>query len=261
MPNDNPQKPEARRLFPTTGFRNVLFALLLSTAVCGVMLLSRHWYVSHLRFSDISGLLGSVFILWEYIEEIRFSGFFGNLLLAWIPVMLAWFLIKLEATPKKGLFWLCAITWVLFFPNSNYIITDIIHVKKFGADFVPKWFDFLMTMSHACTGLFLGCFSLYMLQNLVNARMGKRTGWYFSITMLSLAAFGIFLGRFFRLNSWDIITRPQKMIQETSRLLKEETFAEMLAFTVTFFLFSIAAYCVFVSIARIHNEETADKSE
>jgi len=227
---------QPRRLFHSTGLRNGFLALLLATAVCGIMLLSRQWYAGHMRFSYL----------------------FMNLFLAWIPMALAYTVIKLESSQgKRVLFWFCAISWVCFFPNSNYIITDIVHVKKFGGDNVPKWFDFILTMSHACTGLFLGCFSLYLLQVLVGARIGRRFGWYFSIIMLAMAAFGIFLGRFFRLNSWDVLMKPHKIASEVSRLGHEATSAEMMAFTVTFFLFSLAAYCIFVSVARIHDEPRA----
>jgi uncharacterized membrane protein len=110
----------------------------------------------------------------------------------------------------------------------------------------------LMTTAFACGGVFLGCFSLYLLHLGVRQKFGWRVGWAFAGGMLALGAFGIYLGRVFRLNSWDVITRPAKLVGDLSAVLEPTSLTEIAAFSATFFFFSLAVYCFVVSIARLH---------
>ncbi len=195
-------------------------------------------------------------ILWAvrgYVAEgFRFSGFVWNLVLAWIPLILALFLRR-QAELGGGLkMWLLGVGWLLFFPNAFYIVTDLIHFKKFGTDGVPKWFDILMTVAFASGGMFLGCLSLYLLHLLVRARFGWKTGWAFAAGMLGLGSLGIYLGRFARLNSWDVLTRPFKLLDEVADLAAPPEARLAFAFSSAFFLFSLAVYAFVVSMARIH---------
>jgi uncharacterized membrane protein len=70
--------------------------------------------------------------------------------------------------------------------------------------------------------------------------------------MLALGSFGIYLGRFLRLNSWDVVSRPFKLAGDISSLVKPQSSTEVIAFSITFFFFSLAAYCFVVSVARLH---------
>jgi len=60
--------------------------------------------------------------------------------------------------------------------------------------------------------------------------------------MLALASFGIYLGRFLRLNSWDVFLRPWKIAQKVSGLAEPAQAVEVFAFSVVFFLFSLGVY-------------------
>lgn len=217
---------------PFDNLRPTMRTLYFATAFCGTLLLAR----------------------WAVAGVLHFTGFFGNLLLAWIPLALTFLIQKLE-TGKRGLFWACVLCWVLFFPNAHYIVTDMIHLKKFGSDGVPRWFDMMMTMTYACTGLFIGCLSLYLLQWLVRKRFSERIGWTFAVSMLALASFGIYLGRFVRLNSWDVVTRPAKLLGDLLSLAHPTKAPQVVAFSLTFFLFSLAGYCFFVSLTRLHERQ------
>jgi uncharacterized membrane protein len=145
----------------------------------------------------------------------------------------------------------------LFFPNAFYLVTDLIHMKKFGLDGIARWFDLLMTTSFACGGIFLGCLSLYVMHLTVRKRWGWKVGWAFASGMLALGSFGIYLGRALRLNSWDVVTRPLKLVGDVSSLVEPKSMAEVTGFSVTFFFFSLAADCFVVSIARLHEAETS----
>jgi uncharacterized membrane protein len=194
---------------------------------------------------------------WAWCGSLRFSGLFGNLLLAWIPLVLTLVIQRLRAAPSvsQAWLWFCAVCWFLFFPNAPYIVTDFVHLQKYGKDAVPRWFDLLIIMTHACTGLFVGCVSLCATESLVRARLGRRLGWAFALGMLALASFGIYLGRFLRLNSWDVLVRPGKLITKLAALTQPEKVIEVFAFSVAFFLFSLGAYWFVAAATRLRFSE------
>lgn len=92
--------------------------------------------------------------------------------------------------------------WLLFFPNAPYIITDLIHVRPdrhFG-----YWYDLLIVISCVWNALVMGFISMYDIQEVITEKVGKITAWLVIIASTFLAAFGIYLGRVLRWNSWDI---------------------------------------------------------
>lgn len=220
------------RVVPANRARHAIYTLLFATLVC-------------------VGMLGARFICaWNF----RFSGLIGNLLLAWIPFVLALLIRRMPSGGNRLRFWSALVLWILFFPNAFYLVTDLIHTKKFGTDHIFRWFDMLMTTCFACGGVFLGSLSLYLMQLFVDRRFGLRAGWFFAGGMLALGSFGIYLGRTLRLNSWDVVARPFKLVGDISALIEPQSLREVTAFSVTFFFFSLAVYTLVVSVARLHEE-------
>lgn len=190
-----------------------------------------------------------------YARNLQYSYLFVNLLLAWVPMILSLVLIRRLREGNKGWFWSIFVLWILFFPNTFYIATDLIHIKKFGSDGVFRWFDMMLTISFASTGMFLGCLSLYLVHLIVRERFGSLAGWGFAGGILSLGAFGIYLGRSLRLNSWDLVARPAKLGHDLFSLVEPNQAKEVCAFSVTLFFFSLTVYAFIVSIARLHERE------
>lgn len=127
-----------------------------------------------------------------------------NLFLAWLPLGFAFFAGRCRTAPRR--FLACACLWLLFLPNSPYLVTDLVHLKPRPP--VPLWFDILLVQSFVLTGLLLGFLSLYLMHRLVLHSYGWRIGWLFTLVILALTGFGIYLGRFERWNSWDLFTSP-----------------------------------------------------
>jgi uncharacterized membrane protein len=93
---------------------------------------------------------------------------------------------------------------------------------------MPLWYDLGLILSFAWAGLILGYISLIEIQNLVRKRMGRVAGWVFACIMLLLGALGIYIGRYGRLNSWDILN-PDKLystllMRFTDEMLKADVF-------------------------------------
>jgi uncharacterized membrane protein len=137
-----------------------------------------------------------------------------NLFLAWIPLGMAY----MVSFAKKRRYVLitvpfAAALWLLFFPNAPYILTDFQHLGRPHTG-MPIWFDMLLINWFAWTGLLLGVFSLFMMHDIVRRMLGRIAGWGFVITVSALSGLGIYMGRFLRWNSWDLLFRPLELLQE-----------------------------------------------
>src|SRR5204862_669086 len=96
--------------------------------------------------------------------------------------------------------------WLLFFPNAPYIFTDLIHLTT--GFYNHFWVDMVLILLCALIGLVLGFVSLYLMQSVVTRMVGRAASWLFIAAVAGLGSFGIYLGRFLRFNSWDIVFKP-----------------------------------------------------
>jgi len=139
-------------------------------------------------------------------HQITFVFLLWNLFLALIPFGIST-MLGISAGPLRGRLLLpVGAVWLLFFPNAPYILTDLFHLEPRSG--VPYWYDLGLILSCAWNGLMLGYASLLEMQNLVRRRLGAGLGWAFVMVALVLSSFGIYLGRYLRWNSWDVLTNP-----------------------------------------------------
>ncbi len=211
----------------------VNFLLWLSTLFCLAMLIAR---------IQMTGSIGRVFMIW-------------NLFLGWIPF---WLILWLEwQTDKQTVHKLSAkaiiilVMWLAFFPNAPYMITDLKYLLP--QNNVPFWFDTIMLLSFAWTGLMLGYFSLYKVQKYLNKVIHPFLNWIFIVSAIIGASYGIFLGRYQRWNTWDIVTQPFVLIQDI--------FATMftpraIGMTLVFSIFLILGYLTLVTLMSNETESS-----
>jgi uncharacterized membrane protein len=147
----------------------------------------------------------------DRVGEPAFIFLTWNLFLAWIPFLLS---LSIAAVHSRGgprsLLWVLGAGWLLFLPNAPYILTDFIHLGKVGG--APLWFDSALIGTFAAAGLALGLGSLLVVHHVVEARAGRVVGWAVALSSLVLSAIGIYLGRFPRFNSWDVVTTPHSLV-------------------------------------------------
>jgi uncharacterized membrane protein len=138
-----------------------------------------------------------------------FYGFLiWNLFLAWVPLGFALLACEKYGETERPTWTFLALvaSWLAFFPNAPYVFTDLIHLtRRFYLQF---WVDLALILVVALTGLVLGFVSLYLMQSVVTRILGRAASWLFVGGVAALSGFGIYLGRFLRLNSWDLILRP-----------------------------------------------------
>jgi uncharacterized membrane protein len=130
-----------------------------------------------------------------------------NLFLAYIPYRITNYLGKAAGKIKERLtFWFIFFSWLVFIPNSFYIITDLFHLDEGRA--APQWYDLALIFSFAWNGIILGIISLHKMERIVEEKFNRKIKWLFVYGIMWLNALGIYIGRYLRFNSWDIITNP-----------------------------------------------------
>lgn len=133
-----------------------------------------------------------------------------NLFLAWIPLAAALACYAFTRARAYGLAVGAGVVWLLFFPNAPYMLTDYVHIREFHLA-SPVWWDALMLSSFVWTALMLGFASLFLMQSVWRAHIGRISSWLLVALALALASFGVYLGRFVRLNSWDALLHPRSV--------------------------------------------------
>ena len=129
-----------------------------------------------------------------------------NLFLAWIPFGLAATAQALVRPGGRLIATLLSVLWLLFFPNAPYIVSDFVHLGPSRS--VPLWYDGLMLSAFAGTGLLLGFASLRLMQQVWRRMVGPVLSWAGVVAAIGLGSVGVYLGRVFRLNSWDALLHP-----------------------------------------------------
>lgn len=189
-----------------------------------------------------SGSIFYVFLVW-------------NLFLAWIPFLCAFLLAEAKAGARSK-YMLAALfgVWLLFFPNSPYIVTDLFHFRqKLG---IPLWFDLVLILSFAWNGLLLGFASLFEVQRFLKFYFNAGRVNAFIVFLMILCSFGIYLGRYPRWNSWDIISNPVALSGDIiNMLLHPLENTRMIGVTFFFSLFLIASYWTLGALIRNFNTE------
>jgi uncharacterized membrane protein len=172
-----------------------------------------HWLLISSSFSILlllvrvitSGRLSYAFLAW-------------NLFLAYIPFLMSnWLARHPEVLRSRVKLIMLILIWLLFMPNSFYILTDLFHLENMGNG--HPWFDLTLILSFAWNGILLGILSIRKMEMLLKKGKGKIISGLVICTVMWLNAFGIYIGRFLRFNSWDIILNPFSLFGEIADII------------------------------------------
>lgn len=154
--------------------------------------------LSLMRFA-FTGSLMYIFLNW-------------NLFLAIVPFFFSSYIVSHKAVINRYSVLLLAFAWLLFFPNSPYILTDLFHLHE--RDGMPKWFDLIMILSFAWAGLLFGFMSLFQIESILLEKLSTAKTRIIIVLLLFISSFGVYIGRFLRWNSWDIISNPMALFAD-----------------------------------------------
>ena len=227
------------RLRRISRFRAMMavLSLVLASAICVSMVFMRQLYVGYASYA---------FLVW-------------NLTLAWIPLVFSVtaYCFHMQGKPKPFMFAVCAIAWFVFFPNAPYMVTDFVHISPIHI--APEWLDLITVISCAWTGLCLGFLSLYLMQEIARARLGRAASWLFVLVMLGLGSVGVFCGRFLRWNSWDVVKHPFWMLRTAHSVHRFAQPGDKL-FLLTLFMFLLLSYCVLYGLTHLYERDPGEHS-
>ncbi len=148
------------------------------------------------------------------------------------------------------------LVWLAFLPNAPYIVTDLIHIR-IGNDNL-LWLDVLVVLSFALSGLLLFYLSLLDMQKLIRKQFKRIPLETITLFIIFLCGFGVYLGRFLRYNSWEIISNPQVLISDVFEIMISP-FQNLDAwlFTLGFGGFLVVGYWLFknLTLSHPHNPE------
>jgi uncharacterized membrane protein len=170
-----------------------------------------------------------------------------NIFLAFVPYWISKLFLKngYNNWLNASLFFV----WLLFFPNAFYIITDLIHLQR--KTNIPIWYDAIIIFSSATLGLLLAFISLFKVEEFLQLKLGNRKTQIAIPFLLFLAAFGVYLGRFLRWNSWDIIQNPLGLASSIAQRFIFP-FEHLRTWGLTIILFSLfyILYLLFASLSK-----------
>jgi uncharacterized membrane protein len=189
-----------------------------------------------------------------WTRQLHYGFLVWNLFLAWVPYGCAFALRELHRRGVRSAALLpLLLVWLGFLPNAPYLVTDFIHLRY--RDGAPLWFDAVMLASYAWAGVGLGVASLRICSAVVRARRGPWAGAAFVAVSGLATGFGIYLGRFVRLNTWDVAARPLTVLERSlSPVAHPFEHPRAWVVTLTFALFFLAAYGVRGDLGRQEQE-------
>ena len=146
------------------------------------------------------------------------------------------------------------VIWLLFFPNAPYMLTDYVHISDVHHLTSPLWWDALMLSSFVWTGLMLGFVSLFLMQDVWSRHIGGFGSWLLATLALGLASFGVYLGRFVRLNSWDVLLHPRSVAHiiatQIDNPVQQPRLVGVLGLLTAFMLIGYVVVCSFAGFQR-----------
>ncbi|RMG10728.1 MAG: DUF1361 domain-containing protein [Cyanobacteria bacterium J055] len=123
------------------------------------------------------------------------------------------------ARSRSLLWWLGFLVFIAFLPNAPYVLTDIIHLVEDIRFYDSIWLITLILIPQYLIFMGLG-FQAYVLSLMRLGTYLETRGWKRFVVpaefiVCALSAIGIYMGRFRRFNSWDLVTQPDRVVAIT----------------------------------------------
>lgn len=201
----------------------------------------------------ISHIMVVLFFIFVHLTPTRFTFLNWNVFLALLPFDFAVIVSMTHFRVLKGLF---LALWLLFFPNTMYMMTDFIHLYAIGTnlDQAAQFFNYAVLATGIFMGVGLGILSLEIITQTLVKRHAHLVYFLMTAIVSVVSAFGIYLGRYLRLNSWDIFFH----LNDVMRNIMFSLSYHMLAFMILFAGAQFAVLVIFhygIRLLQINHQE------
>lgn len=187
-----------------------------------------------------------------------------NMLLATLPLFFIKFSLFQYKKNKYVVAIVLGVLWLIFFPNSVYMVTDIIHIHSeklvwyeatAGYSFnngitysndIMQWIKLLVIGIGVVYGLLIGMQSLNIFYRFLNQRLPKSISYLIIAGVSLLSGFAVYVGRFLRFNSWDLLM-PLSLFRNIFTNINIFAIEFMFAFAG----FILILFLLYVSFSRI----------
>jgi uncharacterized membrane protein len=212
----------------------LFYVLTITSVLCAMLIVLRAYQVEYVQFR---------FLLW-------------NLFLAWLPLLVSMSALLLTRFARGGGLAfglvLIGIAWLLLYPNAPYLTTDFIHlifspnIARYDLYGLLLWYDLVLFFLFSWCGLILGYLSMRHFHSIVSHYLNAWLGWAFVLIVSFLGGFGIYLGRVVRLNSWDVLFSPFRLIEGVLDGIN----AKSAIFTILFGTLILIIYCTLYLLGK-----------
>jgi uncharacterized membrane protein len=175
-------------------------------------------------------------------NSITFSFLIWNIFLAVLPICFSLFLLNVKGWLGKVILFTISIA---FLPNSIYLVTDLQHLKERLP--IPLYLDLIILLLAAWIGILSAVLSLKNIEQFLAKQLSSKYVMP-SIWLIMLSCgFGVYLGRFLRWNSWDIISNPSLLCHDIVHRLffpfqHLRTWSTTILIAIVYFLFYKTLY-------------------
>jgi uncharacterized membrane protein len=200
--------------------------------------------------------VGLVVLRFLLSGNLHYANLVWNLVLAWVPLVLALVVYDRVRRGHAGPLLVAPVAlWLLFLPNAPYLVTDFILLRDIQD--MPIWFDVVLLTTFGWTGLVLGFVSLYLVQTVAKRLAGPVAGWLVALGALAASGVGIYLGRYLRWNSWDLLVQPAAVLDDAAARLGSAQLIGMSLVTTAFLMVAYAMLYVVLHVALETRDELA----
>lgn len=218
-----------------------------------------------LRILLISSLFSFSFFMVRVLNQRDFEYWYlnWNLFLAWLPLLFSIVLVK-RLRNSPWLSWqniALSMLWLGFLPNSFYLMTDFIHLQHTLNS--TLLFDVVLLLSYTLNGLLLGLISVYMIHAELKKRLNSDASNVVIAAIFLACSFAIYLGRYLRWNTWDVLINPAGLLFDVSdRFINPGSHGQTFSTTALFFVYITGTYFIareLVSVMQINEPKKTNR--
>lgn len=200
-----------------------------------------------LRILVLSSIFSVLFFLVRVFNQQDLDYWYlnWNLLLAWLPLLFSVVLVRRLKTSGWSTWQniTLSVLWLGFLPNSFYIMTDFIHLQHTSNS--TLLYDVVLLLSFTLNGLLLGYISVFMIHDELKKRFSKNAVNGIIAGVFLACSFAIYLGRYLRWNTWDVLINPAGLLFDVSdRFINPGAHGQTFTTTALFFVFISGTYVI-----------------
>jgi uncharacterized membrane protein len=228
----------------------LVFLLLLGT-IGLILLVALRWYLLYgTKHFDYM-------VKHAFIVDRGFSYLFilVNVGLAWIPYFISTWMTRIYLKESSNiLLGVLFLVWLCFFPNAPYVLTDILHFEMYKTNFINRYLHWCILFLSILVAFVVGMLSFFQISIILKNWFKRRFYLVLTALILLLSSFGVWLGRFQRWYSWDLVLRPKAFFQGISTIFQDAAQMDN-AFVFTVGLTIFMGFCQFLLLKWLSTEK------